>query len=71
MSKVGRGRSAPGVPRSGHRAASPSSLFLAVYRIHSVLHGFIPFFQKFRLIGNVHILPLFTLSLPTGVFCCK
>uniref|UniRef100_A0AAA9RWK7 Transmembrane protein 40 n=2 Tax=Bos TaxID=9903 RepID=A0AAA9RWK7_BOVIN len=25
--------------------------FGLVYRIHSVLHGFIPFFQKFRLIG--------------------
>lgn len=25
--------------------------FGLVYRIHSVLHGFIPFFQKLRLIG--------------------
>ncbi|KAG5197850.1 hypothetical protein JEQ12_008579 [Ovis aries] len=27
--------------------------FGLVYRIHSVLHGFIPFFQKFRLIGFI------------------
>ena len=41
------------------------SLFLAVYRIHSVLHGFIPFFQKFRLIGNAHLLCSLCLS-PLG-----
>ncbi|TEA42575.1 hypothetical protein DBR06_SOUSAS1610063, partial [Sousa chinensis] len=30
--------------------------FGLVYRIHSVLRGFIPLFQKFRLIGNFYIL---------------
>ncbi|KAF3828900.1 hypothetical protein GH733_003164 [Mirounga leonina] len=42
-----------------------------VYRIHSVLHGFIPLFQKLRLMGNVSILPMFTIFLPIRVFGCK
>ncbi|XP_060017103.1 transmembrane protein 40 isoform X1 [Lagenorhynchus albirostris] len=38
--------------------------FGLVYRIHSVLHGFIPLFQRFRLIGVFpkDILPYFTSS---------
>ncbi|XP_060017110.1 transmembrane protein 40 isoform X8 [Lagenorhynchus albirostris] len=38
--------------------------YYKVYRIHSVLHGFIPLFQRFRLIGVFpkDILPYFTSS---------
>jgi hypothetical protein len=45
----------PGSSR-GPNLTGLSLCFWAVYRIHSVLQGFIPLFQKLRMLGNVYVL---------------
>ena len=61
----------PWIPCWGKKLKLLSLCLWAVYRIHSVLHGFIPLFQKLRLMGNVCLLPMFTFFLPIKVFGCN